>query len=260
MFKGTGEQMKLPTERGFITEPVGTHSSRTIMLSELTSLLAQTASDDSYESLRNAATIHNAVRKSSAAGRAKTFRHLREFYALSIDTPVYAALRRLWDIRNEEKPLLAMLCASARDPVLRASGEFVLSLPYGSGVAKADLEVYLSELFPGRYSETVLPRTLRNLLSSWTQSGHLEGHLIKKRKKATAGPASTSYALCLGYLCDLRGEALFDTPWTRILDCSISDIHTYAAEASARGLITYKRAGGIVDVDVTSLMPATEGM
>lgn len=239
---------------------VGTHSSRTIMLSELSSLLASTLPGDSYENLREAATTHNAVRKSSAAGRNKTFRHLREFYALNIDVPIFSALRKLWDVRPEERPLLAMLCASARDPVLRTSGAFVLSLPYGLGVAKTDLEAYLSEQFPRRYSETVLPRTVRNILSSWTQSGHLEGHLVKKRKRAMAGPASITYALCLGYLCDLRGEALFDTPWTRILDCSISDIYTYAAEASARGLITYKRAGGIVDVDVTSLMPAGEGI
>jgi len=250
----------LPPEFGLVNQPVGTHSSRTIMLTELSGLLASTTPGASYRHLQEAATSHNAVRKSSATGRDKTFRHLREFYALDSKVPVYAALRGLWDFRSDEQPMLAVLCASARDPVLRASGEVILALPYGSTVAKADVEGHLSERFPGRYSDTVLPRTVRNLLSSWTQSGHLEGHLIKKRKKATAGPASASYALFLGYLCGLRGEALFDTPWTGILDCSISDVYTYAAEASARGLITYKRAGGIVDVDVTSLTPATEGV
>ena len=110
---GVAEEMRLLTERGFVNKPVGTHSSRTIMLGEFSSLLADTTPSDSYADLREAVIVHNSVRKSTSAGRDKTFRHLREFYALNIDIPIYAALRRLWDICDDEKPMLAMLCASA---------------------------------------------------------------------------------------------------------------------------------------------------
>jgi hypothetical protein len=250
--------MDVPKSLGFIGEPVGTHSSRTIMFAELSSLLASTGPQVSYAELQDLAVNHNAVQKASATGRAKTFRHLREFYGLNIQLPVYSAMRHLWDPREDERPLLAMLCACARDPVLRESAEYILPIPSGAGVDKAGMESFLSERFPGRYGETVLPRTVRNMMSSWTQSGHLIGRFSKKRGKAVAGPASAAYALFLGYLCGLRGDALFGAVWTRILDRSESEAHALAAEASARGLITYKRAGGLVEVDMHLLLQGME--
>lgn len=248
----------LPLESGFVTEPVGTHSSRTIMLRELTALLDFTDASASYENLRDAAVLENALQKASAAGRAKTFRHLREFYSLHPEVPLFASLRRLWDIREAERPLLAILCAAARDPILLASADFVLPIPPGDRVDKADVETFLTARHPARYSETVLPRIVRNLLSSWTQSGHLTGHLVKLRGRAEAGPVSTAYALLLGYLCGRRGEGLFDSPWTRFLDCTVSETHEHAGKAHEMGLVTLKRAGGIVDVDVAPIL-STKG-
>ena len=247
-------QQVVPMQHGFVCEPVGTHSSRTIMLAELTALLDSTPPDAGYETLRLAAVENNAFQKSSAAGRAKTFRHLREFYALNLDVPVFSALRTLWDVDMGARPMLAVLCASARDPLLRALVDYVLLLPLGASVDKEAVVKRLSDAFPRRYSEDVLSRVVRNLLSSWTQSGHFRGRTTKIRTRAVTGPASTAYALYLGYLCGQRGDALFDTTWTGILDRPMSALHEFAQEASARGWITYRSAGGITDVEFHSLI------
>jgi hypothetical protein len=244
----------LPEQLGFVNEPIGTHSSRTIMTVELTALLGSTTPASTYEELRVAAVENNAFQKSSATGRAKTFRHLREFYTMNIDVPIFSALRALWDTDISAQPMLAFLCASARDPLIRASANYILSLPVGALVDKGSVITHLSDAFPERYSSDVLQRVVRNMLSSWTQSGHLKGRTPKFRATAIARPASTAYALYLGYLSGLRGDALFETPWARILDHSQADLHEYAREASARGWITYRSAGGITDVEFSDMI------
>lgn len=247
-------QGRLPEQFGFVNEPVGTHSSRTIMVAELTALLGSTTPDATYDRLRVAAVENNAFQKSSASGRAKTFRHLREFYALNLDVPVFLALRALWDIDDAARPVLALLCASARDPLLRASADYTLHLPVGASATKEAIAAQLSNAFPGRYSAGVLPRIVRNVLSSWTQSGHLKGRTSKVRSRAIAGPVSTVYALYLGYLSGLRGDALFDTLWISVLDRPVGTLHDFAREASAKGWITYRSAGGITDVEFSDLI------
>src|SRR5687768_11814105 len=101
---------------GFLNEPVGTHSSRTLMLRELSKVLGATGDTADAKTLRVAAIHHNAVEKSSASGRTKTFRHLRELYAMDPDVDVFAAMRVAWGGEADERPLLAALCAMARDP------------------------------------------------------------------------------------------------------------------------------------------------
>jgi hypothetical protein len=248
-------QGQLPEQYGFVNDPVGTHSSRTIMVAELTALLDSSGASATYDDLRIAAVVGNAFQKSSAAGRAKTFRHLREFYAFNPAMPVFSALKALWSADREDQPMLAALCASSRDPLLRASAGYVLPMPLGATATKDGITAHLSNAFPERYSADVLSRIVRNMLSSWTQSGHLRGRNAKVRVRTTAGPAATAYALYLGYLAGGRGDALFDTMWTSILDRPLSTRHELAREASARGWITYRSAGGITDVEFPSLVP-----
>jgi hypothetical protein len=210
--------------------------------------------DASYTDLRTAAMENNAFQKTSASGRYQTFRRLREFYVLDSNIPVFSALRSLWDLDKLAQPMLAFLCASARDPLIRASADYILSLPVGAKAIKADFIAHLSNVFSGRYNADVVEHIARNMLSSWTQSGHLKGRTPKFRATAIARPASTAYALYLGYLSGLRGDALFETPWARILDHSQTELHEYTREASARGWITYRSAGGITDVEFSDMI------
>ncbi len=233
---------------GFIDDPVGTHTYRSIALKELRQLFAVAAPAITYEGIRHLALDENMLGKATLESRKRTLRVLREFYGLRLGIPVYSGLRFFWDHEAREQPLLAMLCACARDPVLRESASVVLPWPVGTCLPKAAVEDALRAAYPGRYSPGVIQRTTRNLLSSWAQSGHLSGHRAKVRSRALSGPASTAYALFLGHLAGVRGNALFDTLWAGVLDAPREEIHEHAFEASRHGWIDYKNAGGIVDI------------
>jgi hypothetical protein len=71
---------------------------------------------------------------------------------------------------------------------------------------------------------------------------------MKTRVKATAGPASVTYALFLGYLCGVRGKLLHNTVWANVLDATDSEIQEYVYESVRKGWLIYKNAGGIVEV------------
>ena len=228
------------------------HTGRTIMLNELSLLLNATPHASSFDDLRNHVYDDNILQKSSVSGRKKSFYHLKLTYGLDIRTPVFRALRFLWGFDAGERPMLAIQCALARDAILRASAPGILALAMGEEARKEPLMNLVEKMYPRRYS----PKTLRtisvNLLSSWTQSGHLEGKNRKIRRTATAGPASLTYALFLGYLCGVRGSLLFHTVWVDVLDATDSEIREYVDESMRKGWLIYKDAGGIVEVSFPS--------
>jgi hypothetical protein len=112
--------------RGFHNEPIGTHTSRTMMLREVSVLFAATNATTSYDDIRRLIVDDNITLKSTLSTRKETFRRLKELYGLRTDILLYRALRDLWDANAEEQPVLAILCALARDPLLRVTAPFVL--------------------------------------------------------------------------------------------------------------------------------------
>jgi hypothetical protein len=169
---------------------------------------------------------------------------------------LFRALRDLWDHDKTGQPLLALLCALARDPVLRASGTVILGSEQGDVLTTTDFEGAIEDKFPGAYKENTRRTTAQKVASSWDQSGHLRqerpGSKILTRAQPT--PASTAYALMLGYLEDTRGRALFDTFWARVLDQPTSRLLDLAAFASQYGMLELRQAGGVVDVGFRELL------
>lgn len=242
---------------GFVNKPVGTHSSRTLMLRELAKILAVTDETASSRELRLAAIEHNAVEKPTAVGRAKTFRHLRELYAMDPAVTLFNALHAAWSAGDVERPVLAALCAMARDPVFRATSCIPSSMSPGEDLGRGRIADEVRTAFPGHYSVGVLARIGRNIASSWTQSGHFVGRTHKRRTPVVAGPASLAYALFLGHLSGAAGKRLFDTIWTSILDRSPSELEALAERASRQGWIEYRASGGMTDVTFHHLEAAT---
>ena len=113
----------------------GTHTSRTMMLSELESLLDATPAAATAADLKSAVIDHNVTGKSTMSGRIRTHRYLRELYALDPRALPYRALRDLWDVEVSSRPMLALLCAMARDPLLRATALFTATVPEGTPVS-----------------------------------------------------------------------------------------------------------------------------
>ena len=59
---------------------------------------------------------------------------------------------------------------------------------------------------------------------------------------------SVSYALLLGYLAGSRGQALFQTEYTKLLDCTFDKAIELAEEASRKGWIVFKRVDDVIEV------------
>ncbi len=239
---------------GFENEPRGAHTSRTMMLTELRSLLAACPQDAPPSRYRDAVVDENVLLKKTVATRRVSFSRLRELYSLDHDTILFRALRDLWDGDVMAQPLLALLCASARDPLLRATADTVLSVPRGNRVAWQSLSKAVDEHFPRRYNPTTLDAIGQHAASSWLQSGHLRGKLEKIRSQADSKPSSVAYALLLGHLCGTRGEGLFQTVWSRLLDAPPHALHEQAAAASQRGWIDYRRSGNVTEVRFSYLL------
>lgn len=229
------------------------------MLAELRSLLEAVPPGAGLEEYHRTATEDNALRKSSATARSGAFRRLREVYALEPRVPLFRALRDLWDADPAAQPLLAGLLAAARDPIFRASASLILRTTKGEPVTAGAVATHMGEVFPGRYGENTLSKIGRNIVSSWTQTGHLRGRAQKVRACVEARPTSLAYALLLGYLGGARGEALFDTLWTRLLDTAPAALHEVAARAGQAGWIEYRHMGAVTDIGFRYLTRQEEG-
>src|SRR5947208_969441 len=115
----------------------GAHTSRTMMLSELRHLLAATPHTAGRDDLRSAVIDDNVLGKRSEAGRARSFRYLRELYTLDVAAPWFRALRRLWPHDEEAQPLIALSSALVQDAALRGTADTVIRAAPGSLITAA---------------------------------------------------------------------------------------------------------------------------
>ena len=250
--------LQMPTtasEFGFIDDnPVGIHASRTIMLAELRLLFAACDTSSTFEEYKFAIIEENALLKKTEITRKSSLRWLRWLYALDKHVLLFRALRDLWDNDMDAQSLLALLCAVARDPILKGTAEMILAVPEGEIVTPKMMMEAVQASFPDRYNPTTLASIGRNTISSWQQAGLLSGKLYKVRVKAQSRPTSMAYALLLGYLSGARGEALFRTLWCRLLDTPAHVLHEQALAASQRGWIEYRHMGDVTEVGFRYLL------
>ena len=243
---------------GFREGDIGTHTSRTIMLEELRALLGQLPVDADRADYTNAIVDHNALGKQTEATRRLTDQRLGELYALDTRVPLFRVLRQLWSIDAQVQPQLAMLCALARDPLLRATAAPVLSMRPNQELARQAMTDAIRAAVGERLSDSTLDKVVRNTSSSWTQSGHLEGRTRKFRRVVAARPTSTTYALVLGYLLGLRGPRLLRTLWASTLDASPDQLQMHAASAKRQGLLDMKVSGDVVEIHFPHLLTSSE--
>ena len=240
---------------GFRFGAKGTHSSRTIMLAELRDLLAAVPHGSGRADYAAAIIQENVLGKETSVSRRLTNQRLGELYALDPRVPIFRVLLRLWPLDEPGRPLLALLCACARDPLLRASARVVLALPAGAELARGDLLDVIRLDADSRLNEAVLGAVVRNVASSWTQSGHLIGRTRKIRRRVTATSWATAMAFWLGTAEGLSGRRLLDSRWTRALDRTGAELLPLALQAKQFGLIQARAAGNLVEIDPSRLDP-----
>jgi hypothetical protein len=226
----------------------GAHTSRTMMLQELLQLLASVSEHSTKGDYEDAVVVDNALGKTSASSRQRSFRYLRELYGLDPGLLTFQALRKLWDLDPDAQPLIALASALTRDPALRGTTSAIFHASEGATVTAADLATAVIDTYPGSYSDAVANKIGRNAASTWTQSGHLAGRTNKVRTRAKARPASVAYALYLASLEGLQGDLLFESLAVKAQDAPTHTLKELAREASRRGWLDYRSVGSVTEL------------
>jgi hypothetical protein len=228
------------------------------MFDELSILMDGLGPDAGRAEYLAAIIEHNVLGKQTAATRVLTAQRLSELYILDPSAPLFRVLRRFWADDAAGRPLLALLCALARDPLLRATAEPVLAMTSGEELSRQKITDAIRSAVGGRLNDATLDKVVRNVSSSWTQSGHLQGRVRKFRQIVRPTPLATAYALMLGYLEGLRGGRLFETPWTRVLDASPAELRSVATEAKRLSGLDLKSAGDVIEIGFTTVLTPQE--
>lgn len=242
---------------GFRDGDKGVHSSRTMMLAELTQALAATPAAATREEFRRHIVTENLLGKRTEINRIRADGYLHQLYGLDPTIPIYRLLRRFWEADPEGRPLLAMLCACARDPLLRAAAAGVLAVPVGEQVDPTRVVSALSTVSP-RFTPKTLASMSRNVGSSFTQSGHLKGKLRKVRVRARATPTTAAFAAALGWMEGARGQFLLASPWAHLLDVNAAEMLDPLLAAARSGWIDVRAAAGVVEVRMDRLLTPAE--
>lgn len=236
----------------------GTHAARTMMFAELSMLFERTAAGATRADYRREVAENNALGKPTQKSRVLTFGHLSELYGLDSTNPVFRVFRRFWDADAAARPMLALMVALARDPLLRLSESFILRTPVGTVVRREDIEALLAVKAPDRFSAASLKSFAQNINGTWTQAGFLSGRARKTRVAPMNTSAVVAFALFLGHLEGLSGERLFTSSWVRLLPDSPDELVELANSASHRGFIVFLNAGGVKEVRFPGQLTAEE--
>lgn len=226
----------LLSQLGFRDGLNGPHAARTMMLDELRLLLGHTEARASRAEYATAIVDDNVLGKPTRKARELTLRYMSALYSLDTANPIFRALRRLWPLSEAAQPMLALTVALARDPLLRATQDFILGHQTGAAVSREDVERFLAQSYPDRFSPSSLKSFAQNVAGTWTAAGLLSGHRNKTRSQPLAHPESVTLLLFLGYLGGRTGQRLFSSEWTNLLCGSQGELEALANSASHRGL------------------------
>ena len=243
---------------GFRFGDKGTHTSRTMMFKELAILFEDQELDVPREAYISAIIEQNCLGKRTVSTRKLTCQRLSELYGLDPTIPLFRILRHLWQADENGRPLLAFLTALARDPLLRLTSATILQIQAGEELMRQKLTDALQQGVGNRLNNGTLNTTVRNISSSWTQSGHLKGRVRKIRQRVAPTPIVTTYALLLGYILGARGSGLFNTLWAKVLDTPHEELVSLATDAKRLGFLDLSQAGGVVEVSFTRLFTEDE--
>jgi hypothetical protein len=243
---------------GFKFGDKSAHTSRTIMLKELSILLRARPIESSRSAYVTAIIEENCLGKHTLSTRRLTLQRMSELYALDPLVSIFRLLRLFWDSEERAQAQIALLAALARDPLLRATASVVLAMQPSEEIARQRFTDAVRDAVGQRLNDDIIDKVVRNTASSWTQSGHLVGRSRKKRAEIDPSPASTAFALVLGYLIGTRGQNLFETLFTRVLDCGANELTLLAIDAKRRGFLDIKSGGGMTDISFDCILNEQE--
>jgi len=244
---------------GFRVADSGPHTSKTLMLQELETLLEAVPADGPAKAYRAAIVEENVLGKRTLSTRKETASRLTAMHGLDPSKPLFRVLRRLWAVDPAARPQLALLNGLARDPLLMSTTAKVMGMAQGEQLQRSEMVAAVQGFSHNRLGPKVLDAVARNTASSWTQSGHLNGKTKKLRQPLKPHPVALSLALWLGYATGKRGKGLLNTPWASALDSSSSSLLELAEQSKRLGLLKLSHGGGVVSIDPSGLDPLHGG-
>jgi hypothetical protein len=219
-----------------------------MMLEELSLLFDSTTPSTDYDQYYGAIINENVLLKSTGSAREKSVTYLRQLYGLRTDNLLFRTLRELWYHTSQTRPLLAVLCTLARDSLLRVTALTIIESSAGTVLSDQDFSKAVAIEFGDRLNPKSLASIGRNIASTWTQSGHIHGHLQKVRQRVKPDSVSTAYAFFLAYLTGMRGDRLFENDWVRLLDVPQHVLQDLAQQAAKQGWMEYRSSGSITEI------------
>src|SRR5438128_1586093 len=130
----TVAKVNLPKSLGFRNGASSVHTSRTMMLEELSLLLDKVASDAAGAAYLDAINTDNVLGKPTRTTRQLTAMRLGELYTLDPGCTLFRLLRHFWPADRAGRPMLAFLAAAARDSLVRETTPFVQGIAIGEPV------------------------------------------------------------------------------------------------------------------------------
>ena len=224
-------------------------------LAEICRSMPEAAAPSDYQ---RAIEQENLLGKPTFGSRQKTYRHLVELYSLNPELPLFRVLRRLAAEDPTSLPLLGMVCCFCRDPQLRHSFTLIHSMKAGEILPRARMEEHMEAGFPGAYSESMKKSLSQNVNTTWTFTGHLHGRSTKRRDLPKSRPCATAYAMFAGWLSGLRGQILLNSVFAQLVAQTPDQILHHLADASARGWLRLRNAGGVTEIDFSPLLTQNE--
>lgn len=243
---------------GFSAKQTGGHMARSMMLDELRLLFDAVPPTATRKEYQRAIVDENALGKPTASSRDKSYRHLVELYGLEKSTALFRALRQLAIQDPASIPLMGMVVTFCRDAQLRHSFGLIDHMRSGKVLPRERMEQHLETGFPGRFSAAMKKSLAQNVNTTWTYAGHLGGKSTKVRALPKPREAATTLAMLAGYLLGLRGQLLLESEFARLVVQDPGVVTTHLAKASSRGLLRFRHAGGVTEVDFSPMLTPNE--
>jgi hypothetical protein len=228
----------------------GPHQSKTMMFADLASVFAS----GQIENPAGAIVGNNLLGKPSSRAREAALYRLHQLYGVGGKDPIWRILQGLWSRETSERPLLALLTALARDPLLRDGASAGLDASPGEQVRWPEIATAFEAANPGRLSEKMAKSLAQNAASSWTQAGFLRGAVRKERVRSNPTPIVAAFAALLSSLCGFGGRRLLECRWMSVLDRPVEDRLALLRQAEGLGLVRVRSAGDVFEVDVNRPM------
>lgn len=243
---------------GFSANQTGGHMARSMMHVEITTLITTLPLNATPADFKSAILTDNILGKPTFTSRDKSYRHLVELYGLDPARILFRTLRKLAAEDLASLPLIAMTSTFCRDAQLRHSFSLIEQLKPGEILPRERMENQLEVGFPGRFSAAMKKSLAQNVNTTWTESGHLAGRAIKTRTLPKPRMAASIYAMLGGYLLGMRGEILVGSVFAKLVAADPSVIIAHLSTASARGLLRFRHAGGVMEIDFAPLLTPRE--